>query len=98
MPLSPLQKLLEEKKPQILALADEYGVEDIKLFGSVARGEDTEDSDIDFLITVGDEEKFYLLEFWNKLEEMVGRKIDVIREKCLFWAVKPSVLADAKPL
>ncbi len=45
-----LEQLRNQYKPQILALAKQQGVENIRVFGSVARGEQTEKSDVDFLV------------------------------------------------
>ena len=43
-----LEYLRAEKRDEILALAQQYGIKDVRVFGSVVREEDTEDSDIDF--------------------------------------------------
>ncbi|AUC62460.1 toxin-antitoxin system toxin component (plasmid) [Cyanobacterium sp. HL-69] len=43
-----LQELLQEKREEILDLADQHGAFNVRVFGSVVRGEDTPDSDIDF--------------------------------------------------
>ena len=45
-----LQQLLKEKREDILAIAALHGAFNVRVFGSVARGEETEDSDIDLLI------------------------------------------------
>ena len=45
-----LLELLQEKREQVLAIAAKHGASNVRLFGSVVRGEDTPESDIDFLI------------------------------------------------
>lgn len=53
---SPRRALVAEKCPELLAAADRYGARDVCLCGSVARGEDHERSDIDFLVLTFDDE------------------------------------------
>lgn len=48
-----LQALVQAKCEDILRIASEYGAYDVRIFGSVARGEDDEKSDIDFLVNMG---------------------------------------------
>jgi predicted nucleotidyltransferase len=44
------ESALREKREQILTLAEKYGARNVRIFGSVARGEERPDSDIDFLV------------------------------------------------
>lgn len=91
--------LQKEKREEILALAQKYGVENIRVFGSVVRGEDGPGSDIDFLINQKDGlglcEWF---DFWGDLESLLGKEVDVVREKNLHWFLKPQILKEARPL
>ncbi len=99
MPKQSVQQLLEEKKSDIYALAKNYGIKDVRVFGSVARGEDTESSDIDFLVTM--ERGHGLFDrcgFWSDVEEVLGREIDVLTEKGLHWSFRQQVIDEAKPL
>ncbi len=47
---NPKQDLLKAKRDEILALAEAHGAGNIRLFGSIARGDNTELSDVDFLV------------------------------------------------
>jgi hypothetical protein len=69
------------------------------VFGSIVRGEDNEDSDIDFLIEL--EPGRSLLDhvaLIQDLEDLLGRRIDVVTESALHWYIKPHVLEEAVPL
>ena len=58
--------------------ADKYGIEKLGLFGSVARGEQTEDSDIDVCIELKEPDYFVRMEIKEKLEEMFRVKVDLV--------------------
>ncbi len=68
----------------------------LRVFGSVARGEASEASDVDLLFD--SEEPLGLLrreEFRTKLEAILGRQVDLVREEYLKWYVRPRALAEA---
>ncbi len=85
------------KSAAVRALAKRHKAKRIRLFGSVARGDDAPDSDIDFLV---DLPKGYnlindRLQLGVELEELFGRKIDLIVEAEMNRALAPSILKDA---
>jgi len=49
-----IEELLQDKREEILKIAARHGACNVRVFGSVARGESTEDSDVDFLIDLGE--------------------------------------------
>ena len=59
-----LQEILQEKRQEILAIAAKHGAYNVRIFGSVARGEADEQSDVDFLIDAGPEEAFFFRGGW----------------------------------
>lgn len=95
----PLLDELRKNREKILELARDCGLTDVRVFGSVARGEEREDSDIDILV-------HYLPEaslmkhagFMVTLEEMFKRRVDVVEDKRLHWVIRDDVLKEAKPL
>ena len=95
-----LQQLLQEKRAEILNIAEKHGASNVRIFGSVARAEETETSDIDFLIDY-DLDKIYpwfpggLL---MDLQDLLGCKVDIVTEKGLSKFIKSRVLEEAKPL
>jgi predicted nucleotidyltransferase len=60
-------------------LKQEFSVEKIGLFGSYARGEATDDSDIDVVVELGKPDMFCLIGIKQTLEEIFGRRVDVVR-------------------
>jgi uncharacterized protein len=71
----------------------------VRVFGSVARGEDTEDSDIDLLVDLADDVSLVeLIGLERELSELLGRPVDVVPARGLTPAVARRVLAEAVPL
>lgn len=77
-------QVLREHRDELLALARRYHATDVKVFGSIARGEDTPDSDVDLLVTFEPGASAYdyglLIE---DAEELLGRHVDVISIRAL---------------
>ncbi|GHU91670.1 hypothetical protein FACS1894202_13520 [Clostridia bacterium] len=70
---------IEQIKDLITPVARNYGVERVMLFGSYARGEAREDSDVDFHVDAGNvRDLFALSGFMRDLEETLGKKVDVV--------------------
>ncbi len=85
-----------EKREQILAIAARYGAHNVLVFGSVARGDADDDSDVDLLVEFDRSSSLMdhaamLLE----LEELPGRKVDVAPEACLRPRARDRVLGEA---
>ena len=86
-------KKLEENLPEI---RERFGIEEIGIFGSVARGEDTIESDVDVLYTF-QEGRGNLREyagFTEYLERLFGREIDFVSKKWLSARLRPYVEPD----
>jgi predicted nucleotidyltransferase len=77
-------KLLREHRGEVLALAAANHAGDVRVFGSIARGEDTPDSDIDLLVRFDEGASLFdLVRFADKLEAMLGVRVDVLSENGL---------------
>jgi predicted nucleotidyltransferase len=73
--------LLKFKRPEILRLAQAHGAHNVRIFGSVARGESQADSDIDFLVEMENGCSLLdLIEFSQNLEALLQRKVDVLTD------------------
>ena len=86
-------------KQEIERLASLHGVHNIRVFGSVARVEDTTESDIDFLIDM--EESCSLLDligFQQELEAMLNRPADVLTESGISPYLRDTILSEAVAL
>ncbi len=89
-----LKTLYGEK---IKALAAQYGIENVRVFGSVARGEADETSDIDLLYHGTDGCR--PLTFKREIEEIFSPiKVDLVNDKSLHQRIAPYILKDAAPL
>ena len=95
-----LQKLLQEKRQQILLLADKHGAFNVRVFGSVVRGEDTPESDIDFLVDYNPDKTtpWFPGGLLMDLQELLGRKVDVLTEDGISVFIKERILTEAQPL
>jgi predicted nucleotidyltransferase len=94
-----LNEILREKRQEILAIAAKHGAYNVRIFGSVARGEADEDSDVDFLIDAGPKRTpFFPGGLVRDLEGLLGRPVDVVTEKGLRSRIRERVLKEAVPL
>jgi uncharacterized protein len=90
---------LKEKREEILRVAASHGARNVRIFGSVARGEADETSDIDFLVDMeSDRSLLDVAALLADLRELLGRKVDVVSEKGLYWLLRRRILKEAKPL
>ena len=94
-----MHPLIEAHRAQLLSLARQRGVTGVKLFGSLARGEGGEDSDVDLLVTLAPGTSALALGgLLLDAQELLGRRVDVVTEASLHPALRQRVLADAVPL
>ena len=95
-----LLNTLREQRSQILAIAAKHGAFNVRVFGSVVRGEDTPESDIDFLIDYDLEnvKPWFPGGLLMDLQDLLGRKVDVLTERGISPLMRERVLAEAKPL
>jgi uncharacterized protein len=90
---------LHKKRRQILALANKYGARNVRVFGSVARGEARPDSDIDFLVGLEPGRSLFDLGgLLYELQSLLGVEVDVVTEKSLHHRLRERVLREAVPL
>ena len=91
-----LDQILSTYKSDILQLSHKYGGKKISVFGSVARNESTELSDIDFLVDLEpDRSLFDLGGLQYELQELLGVNVDVVTPESLHWYIKDRVLQEA---
>lgn len=94
-----LTQLVTEKRAAILRLASKYGAHQVRLFGSVGRGETGMDSDIDFLVEMESGRTLWDLgALVVDLQDLLGRAVDVVESEGLHWMLRERILAEAKPL
>ena len=94
-----INEVVQEKREEILAIAARYGARNVRVFGSVARGDADERSDVDFVVEF--DEGSTLMDhaaMLIELEDLLGRRVDVAPEKCLRPRVRERVLKEAVAL
>jgi len=95
-----LAGVLREHREAIRAAAEAVGARNVRVFGSVARGDDTPDSDVDLLVDFPAAERglFPLLVLAEQVERLVGRPVDVAAAEVMAGPVLERALAEAVPL
>ncbi len=97
--LTPMHPLIETHRAELLALARRRGVTGIRVFGSMSRGDGTDRSDVDLLVTLAPGTSALALGgLLLDAQELLGRRVDVVTEASLHPALRDSVLAGAVPL
>jgi predicted nucleotidyltransferase len=94
-----LRDLLQENREEILKIASKHGAYNLRIFGSVARGQERQDSDVDFLVDMeSDRNLLDRIGLMQDLEDLLGRKVDVATVKVLRDFCREGILKDAVPL
>ena len=94
-----IEALLKFKRHEIIDIAARHGARNVRIFGSVVRGEARPESDLDLLVEL--EEGRSLMDhvaLLQDLEDLLGCRVDVVSEKALHWYIRNRVLAEAVPL
>lgn len=92
--------MLREHRAEISAAAERVGARNVRVFGSVARGEDTPMSDVDLLVDFPARERglLPLITLAEQVEQIVGRRVDVAAIEVMAKPVRDRALAEAVPL
>jgi uncharacterized protein len=94
-----LLNMLNEKREAILNTAKRHGARNVRIFGSVARGDFDEESDIDFIVEMEPERS--LLDHAAlvlDLRKLLGCDVDVVSDKGMKARIRDRVLREARPL
>jgi len=94
-----LAELVQTRREDILRAATKRGAYNVRVFGSVARGDADEQSDLDLLVDMETGRSLFDLGgLLTDLEELLGRSINVVTEKGLRDRIRDRVLSEAVPL
>lgn len=94
-----LDELLDNNRDEILQIANSHGATNVRVFGSAVRGEAGVSSDIDLLVQMErGRSLFDLALLMADLEELLGRKVDVIPDDSVYWLLRRRILREAQPL
>ncbi|NDJ78205.1 MAG: nucleotidyltransferase family protein [Chloroflexi bacterium] len=95
-----IDEVIGSKRQAVLDLAEKHGAKNLRVFGSVARGEAGPDSDIDLLV----EWDMARISAWGgsrldiELQHLLGRPVDITTENGLHWYIREQVLSEAVAL
>ena len=97
---TPTKALLQAKRSQIVAIADRHGAHNIRVFGSVARAEATETSDIDLLVDYDPDRRspWFPMGLVQDLEALLEHKVEVATPAMLKERIRDRVMQEAIPL
>ena len=91
--------LIATHREDILRICAKHGARNVRVFGSFARGEATPESDLDLLIDSGPgRTPFFPGGLLMDLQELLGRKVDIVTQEALHWYIREQVLKEAVPL
>jgi hypothetical protein len=90
---------VEAHSREILELARRHGMRNVRVFGSMARGEAGADSDLDLLVDYEEGSSLFdQIGFKQELEERLHRNVDVTTPQSLHWFIRDKVIAEAESL
>ena len=91
--------ILRKYRAEILDLAKRHGADNVRVFGSLARGEGAETSDLDLLVTLAEGTSLLdLVGLKQDLEDLVHCPVDIVTERSLSLYLRERVLSEAVPL
>lgn len=94
-----IEDIVGDKREQVIELAARHHASNVRVFGSVARGEARPDSDLDLLVQMQPGATIFdLVELWLDLKELLGREVSVISEGGLQAHFRERISKDLKPL
>jgi len=94
-----IAQILETKKEDILQIAAKHGARNVRVFGSVARGEARPDSDVDFLVDMEPGRTLFDMGgLFMELRDLLGLQVDVVTEHGLKPRIRERVLKEAELL
>jgi len=94
-----LRELLKARGEEILAVCAKYGACNVRVFGSVARSEADEQSDIDLIVDFEPGRSLFdHAGLWLELQELVGVEVDVVSSRGIKPRIREQVMREAIPL
>lgn len=94
-----MEKPLQELQADIARISQAHGARNVRVFGSVGRGEEAESSDLDLLVDMSEGRTLFdLIALSNELEDALGIEVDVVTERGLSPYLRERILSEAVAL
>ena len=94
-----MHSLIEQHRTEILAIAERHGIRDVRVFGSMARGDADETGDVDLLVSLPPQRTGLSLgALLIDVQDLLQRRVEVVTEKSLHPALRERILQEAQPL
>ncbi len=91
--------LIEQHRTEILAIAERHGIRDVRVFGSMARSDADDASDVDLLVSLPPQKTGLSLgALLMEAQELLQRRVEVVTEKSLHPALRERIMQEAQPL
>ena len=91
-----ISNTIKSKRDEILGIAKKYGAIDLRVFGSMARGEESPESDLDIIVEMKKGSSLLdIISIKQDIEELLGRKVDVVTEASISPYIRNNVLREA---
>ena len=92
-------ELVHSKRQEILDLAAVHGACNVRVFGSVARGDADPSSDLDLLVDMEPGRSLFdIADLMLALRDLLNRNVDIVTESSLYWLLRRRILREARPL
>lgn len=90
---------LRQRRSEVLQLAAEHGARNVRVFGSVVRGEATPRSDVDFVVDMEPGRSLFdLMALSDALESLLGRRVDLLTTRSIHRDLRDRISREAQPL
>jgi len=94
-----VSNIIKNRRNEILAIATRYGASNIRVFGSMAHGNESPESDIDIIVKMEKGRSLLdIIAIKQDIEELLGRKVDVVTEASISPYIRDNVLKEAVSL
>jgi predicted nucleotidyltransferase len=94
-----LSETLQSNREQLFAIAHRFGARNVRVFGSLARGQERPGSDLDLLVDMAPGRSLLdLIGLEQEITDLLGCTVDIVVEGGISPYLEPQILAEAKPL
>ena len=94
-----MNDLIKQHRKEIVEIARRNGFTNVRVFGSMARGDATDKSDVDLLVTLGSRGTGWGIGGLQiEVQELLGRKVDVVTDDAIHHMMRDRILSEAVPL